>query len=213
MANYTTEANVEAYLGESITSGTVPSSTDLQIFLNWADKLINDYTGTAFKATTVTDEVLDSEGFQRFKLPKRPIISVTNFYVDKAGLGSSNSPDWELRTEGRTNSEDFVILEDEGILYFHTNIPSAGKQNIKTTYTYGYSTTPKDVEKLATLLVVREILRARLADNLYSSQDTISVGPITVSKSGTQGSIGVVELEKEINDLWRAVGTFKTTLH
>tara|TARA_Y100000310_G_C20525540_1_gene735818 strand:- start:287 stop:925 length:639 start_codon:yes stop_codon:yes gene_type:complete len=210
---YTTEANVEAYLGETFDGTTTPTSTDITLFISWADKLINDFTGTAFESTGVTDEILDSEGLERFKLPKRPIISVTSFYVDKAGLGSSSSPDWEARTEGRTNSEDFVILKDEGVLYFHNDIPSTGIQNIKTTYNYGYSSVPADVAKLATLLVVREILRARLADNLYSSQDTISVGPITISKVGTQASVGVNELEKEINDCWKAVGKFKTVLH
>jgi len=210
---YTTEANVEAYLGETFDGTTTPTSTDITLFISWADKLINDFTGTAFESTGVTDEILDSGGLERFKLPKRPIISVTTFYVDKAGLGSSSSPDWEARTEGRTNSEDFVILKDEGVLYFHNDIPSTGIQNIKTTYNYGYSSVPADVAKLATLLVVREILRARLADNLYSSQDTISVGPITISKVGTQASVGVNELEKEINDCWKAVGKFKTVLH
>jgi hypothetical protein len=210
---YTTEANVEAYLGEAFDETTTPSTSDLTIFIGWADKLIEDYTGTAFESTAVTEEILDSEGHTRFKLPKRPIISVTTFEVDKAGLGSSSSPDWEARTEGRTNSEDFVILEDEGILHFHNDIPSVGIQNVRITYNYGYSTVPKDVERLATLLVVKEILKARLADNLYSSQDSISVGPINISKAGTQSTSSVRELDRDIEEAWKAVGKFKTVLH
>jgi len=213
MTAYTTEANIEAYLGESFDATTVPSTDDIVIFIAWADKAINDETRTAFTSTTVTDEILDSNGYERFKLPKQPIISVTNFYVDKAGLGSASSPDWEVRTEGRTNAEDFVLLKDEGILQFYTDVPRWGIQNCKTTYVYGYATVPKDVEKLATLLVVRDILRARLADNLYSSQDTIRVGPIEISKSGTQASTGVIELQKEIDNMWEKVGKFRSTLH
>jgi len=210
---YTTEANVEAYLGESFDETTTPSTSDIAIFIDWTDKLIQDYTGTAFESTAATDEILDSEGRERFKLPKRPIISVTTFEVDKAGLGSSNSPDWEARTEGRTNSEDFVILNDEGVLHFYRDAPSAGIQNVRVTYNYGYSSVPKDVERLATLLVVKEILKARLADNLYSSQDSISVGPINISKAGTQSTSSVRELDRDIEEAWKAVGKFKTVLH
>jgi len=208
---YTTEANVEAYMGESFDGATTPSSTDITLFITWAQAMIDKYTGTKFESTTVTDEILDSEGGVRFKLPKRPIISITNFNVDEGGLG--NATDWVARTEGRTSAEDFVILEEEGVLYFHNDTPPWGIQNIKTTYAYGYSSVPTDVAKLATLLVVREIVRGRISDNIYSSQDSISVGPISVSKAGSQSTSAVAELESEIKDLWKAIGRFKSILH
>jgi hypothetical protein len=208
---YTSEANIEAYMGEAFDATTTPSTTNITLFITWAQALIDKYTGTKFEATTVTDEILDSEGGNRFKLPKRPIVSVTNFYIDNGGLG--NTTDWDELSEGRTGDEDFVILEDEGVLYFHNNVPRWGIQNIKTTYVYGYSTVPVDVAKLATLLVVREIVRGRIADNIYSSQDSISVGPISVSKAGSQSTSAVAELESEITDLWKAVGRFKSILH
>jgi len=207
---YTNEVKVEAYLGETFDGTTIPSSTDIAIFVGWADATINKETGTAFEATTVTDEILDSEGVQRFKLPKRPLISVTSFSVDEAGLGATTN--WVARTEGRTASENFVILKDEGILYFHGNIPNYGVQNIKTTYIYGYSTVPEDVSKLATLLVTRDIVRARLADNSYSAQDSITVGPIRIQKSGQSASQGVVELNDSIKEAWEAVGKLKNWL-
>lgn len=206
---YTTEAKIESYLGESFDSTTTPSTTDITTFISWATSLINDYTGTAFESTAVTDKILDSEGTRRFKLPHRPIISVTSFYVDENNLGGT-STNWVARTEGRTNTNDFVILGTEGVLYFHNDVPPWGIQNIKVTYNYGYSTVPADVEKLTTLLVVREILRARLADNAYSSQDDITVGPIRISKSGSGSTVGVDELNKEIEELWIAIGRFRT---
>jgi len=208
---YTNEAKVEAYLGETFDGTTTPASTDIAIFVGWADKLINDYTGTAFESTTITDKILDSDGVQRYKLPHRPIISITNFNVDEAGLGATTN--WVARTEGRTGSENFVILEEEGILHFHSDIPPAGIQNIKTTYAYGYATVPADVEKLATLLVTREIVRARLADNTFSAQDSITVGPIRIQKSGSESAQGVTELNSEIDDMWKAVGRFKNYLY
>lgn len=210
---YTSEANVEAYLGETFDSTTTPSSTEIAKFIEWADNQIDMFTGTKFEPTTVTDEIIDSNGQSWFRLPKRPIISVESFYVDKAGLGSSNSPDWEARTEGRTSSDDFVVYKDEGYLYFFNDVPSAGKANCKVSYTYGYSTVPKEVEYLSTLLVVREILKARLADNAYSSQDDITLGPIRISKSGSKSSIGVQELNEQIEEAWKAVGKFKITLY
>ena len=214
MANkgYTTEALVEAYLGEAFDGTTTPSSTDIVTFIGWSEKQIDDETGTSFTSATVTDEILDSNGSQRFRLPKRPIISVSAFTVDENGLGAA-STNWVARTEGRTNSADFVILEDEGVLYFHNDTPPYGIQNIKTTYAYGYSAIPKDVEKLATLLVTQEIIKARLADNAYSSQDTIRVGPIMISKSGGQVSLSLIEFNKQIDEAWSSVGRFRTIIH
>lgn len=206
---YTTEANVEAYIGEAIDATTTPTSTQLDVFIEWAEKQIDDFTDTAFTSTTETDQILDSEGMQRFRLPKRPIISVTNFYVDKAGLGSVNSPDWEARSEGRTDTDDFVLLKDVGVLHFHHDIPPYGIQNVKTTYVYGYATVPKDVEKLATLLVVKEILKTKLSNATFGSAQDITVGPISLRNSIKEGSMTTSELDKEIEEAWKAVGRFK----
>lgn len=215
MANkgYTTEVIIEGYLGETFDGTTTPSPTDLATMIGWSEKQVDDETGTSFTVVQMTDDLIDSDGDQRFRLPKRPINSVTNFYVDKAGLGASNSPDWEVRVEGRTNTDDFLLLSDEGILYFHTDIPGTGIQNVKSSYAYGFSAVPKDVERLTTLLVVDEIIKARLADNAYSSQDTIRVGPIMISKSGGQVSQSLIEFRKSIDEAWKAVGRFKTLLH
>ena len=214
MANkgYTTETLIESYLGETFDGTTVPNSTDIATFIGWSEKQIDDETGTSFTSVTSTDEILDSDGSQRFRLPKRPVISVAAFTVDENGLGAA-STNWVARTEGRTSTADFVILENEGVLYFHSDTPPQGIQNIKTTYAYGYSAIPKDVEKLATLLVTQEIINARLADNSYSSQDTIRVGPIMISKSGGQVSLSLIEFNRQIDDAWKSVGRFKTIVH
>jgi hypothetical protein len=209
---YTALATIQAYLGETFNDTSVPTSDAVNTMIEWSEKLIDDYTDTSFTAATVTDEVLDSDGLREFLLPKVPIISITNFYVDKGGLGAT-ATDWDERTEGRTNADDFIIKGDGSSLYFHNNFPNMGIQNIKTSYTYGHETVPKDVEKLATLLVTKEIVKSRLADNMYSSQDTIRVGPIMISKSSGQLSEGLSELHSEIDEAWKAVGKFKSILY
>lgn len=207
---YTTEAKVESYLGETFDATSTPTPDDVTNFIAWADSLIDAYTGTKFASTTVTDEYLDSYGETRFRLPKRPIISVTNFYVDEAGGLGASSTSWVARTEGRTNSDDFVVLKDEGVLHFHSDIPPAGIQNIKTTYVYGYSSAPTEVEYLSTLLVAREIVKARLADNSFGSQSGITVGPIRIDQKNSEASVGLKELDKAIEEAWKAVGQFRT---
>jgi hypothetical protein len=103
-----------------------------------------------------------------------------------------------------------VLIGDDGLLVFHHDQPSDGLLNVKSTYKYGFSSVPVDVEKLTILLVVRDILRARLADSAYSSSDNITVGPITIVKASSSSSIGVKELQAEIDELWRAVGRFRS---
>jgi hypothetical protein len=213
--SYTTEAKIEAYLGEIFDTTTVPTSSAITDYIAWATALINKETGTAFESTTVTDSIFNAvtmeyEGLTALKMPKKPIVSVTNFYVDEVALGSNTTTTWTARTEGRVSTADYVIIADDGLLAFHHDAPTDGILNIKSTYVYGYSTLPADVEKLATLLVVREILRAKLANSTYSSSDNITVGPISISKASSSGSVGVKELQEEIDEAWKVVGRFKS---
>jgi len=207
---YTTEAKIESYLGESFDESSTPSTADITNMIAWEDAIIDKHTGTKFAATTVTDEILDGQGEQRFRLPKSPIISVTNFYEDTTGGLGATSTTWTERTEGRTNSDNFVILEDEGILHFHSNIPSAGVQNIKTTYVYGHSTVPAEVEYLSTLLVVRSIIKARAADSSYGNQSKVTVGPINVENKISDVKISIEQLDNEIEEAWQAIGKFRS---
>jgi len=209
---YTTEAKIELYLGESFTVSTVPTTDAITQMIEHAEKEIDEYTGTSFTTATATDELIDADGTNEVYTKYRPIIAVSACTVDEAGLGNDSSPNWVARTEGRTTSTDFVLYTDEGKLYFYTDVPSVGKQNVKITYTYGYAATPKHVEELATLLVTRMIVKARLADNVYSSQDNIQVGPISIGKSGTQSAATVMQLDEDIERLWRLIGKFKSHL-
>jgi len=143
-------------------------------------------------------------------MPRMPLISVSSFEVDVGGLGGTT--DWEARTEGR-QTEDFVVLKSEGILYFHRRVPPSGVQNCRATYVYGYSTVPVEVENLMLLLCSQAIVRSRLADNVYSSQDSITVGPITISKAGGNTIKGLEEFNKQVEEAWKEIGVFRTTLH
>ena len=213
MANkgYTTEAIIESYLGETFNATSVPTSNIVTTMVGWAERLVDDYTDASFVPVTISSTIIDSDGFNKFFLEHKPVRAVASFWVDNESLGGT-STDWELRTEGRTNSNDFVLDKGAGMLYFHTDVPRAGTKMVKVTYTHGYASVPADVQKLTTLLVSREIIRGRLADNLYSSQDSIQVGPITITKAGSQGTSSVAQLDMEIAEAWKAVGRFKSRL-
>jgi len=207
---YITEADLESYLGETFDTTSVPTSAEVTEIIARTQAKIDTFTRTSFEATTESAQILDSDGLQRFRMPRMPLISVSSFEIDVGGLG--NTTDWEARTEGR-QTEDFVVLKEEGILYFHRNVPRAGVQNCRATYVYGYSTVPKEVENLALLLCTQAIVRSRLADNVYSSQDSITVGPITISKAGSNTIKGLEEFNTQVNEAWKEVGVFRTTLH
>jgi len=212
MANkdYTTEALVEAYLGESFDGTTVPTSTQVAVYVGYAEKEIDERTGTTFTAQTNTDEINSSDGTGIIRLLNRPIIAMTNFYVDEAGLGSDSSPDWVARSEGRTGDEDYVVYKSEGHLDFYRDKPPYGINNTKCTYTSGYATVPKHVEHLATLLVSRMIVKGKIADNAYNSQSHIQVGPIRIGQAGSQVASSVSEIDKEIDNMWSSVGILKS---
>jgi len=212
MGDYTTEANVEALLLESIDSSTTPNSTQVAKFITWADALIDERTGTLFDTALASSEVHSYDGSGYLFVDHGPIVSVSEILVDQNGF-NSEAADWQSLSEGRLADNDFYVDEyHPRKINFKTSTtgisPVAGVQNVKVTYTYGHSSVPTIVEELSTALVAKKVLEAKIINNSFSSQDSISIGPIRIDKSNvTVGNLR--QLQEYIDSLWTQVGSFQ----
>lgn len=231
MVTYCTVANVEAYIGETFTTSTSPTIAMVENFIERAEKEIDALTGTSYVVNTFTNELYDYDRYSVFvkepqiaqvgrydysghpvsnvfRLNNYPIVSVTTLSVNK---GTSASPSWTVLTEGT----DFIKYMDEGVIAFISSnaLPVEPWQGIKITYTSGHSAVPLTVEKLCTLMTVKEVLRTKQANSSFSNMDDITIESISISKS-TGESVSLLDsVQKEIDKMMEGiVGSVNYTL-
>ena len=197
---YSAETDVEALLGTSIDGTTTPTSTQVATFISWADNYIDTYTGKKYSATTVTDEIYESEpirvflegdvweGSELLFLKHSPIISVTSLYRN---TGSDKSPTWSLLTL----DTDFVIQDSiAGAILFVQNKPKPIKRAVKITYVYGKSAVPGAVAELSAVLVAIMCLIAKGSSANAEDLGSIALGDLRVDYGGSSTSTGSGEL-------------------
>jgi len=189
MGKYTSETDVEAFTQMDIKDDTNPNSTEVG---NWIDEveamidaqLLGTYTATdvkidveptfAYAKNTIKwlEEVSTygySEPRARIVIPPYlPIISVTKLYRNTASL--SQAENWEELVEGPGANTHFIVLKRRtktGALlgfafYIYDNIPTAGRERLKATYTYGWNLSTNILREYATLKVAEKVLTARV---------------------------------------------------
>ncbi len=222
---YTTTDMVSAYLGETLSATTNPTSTQVEEFIERVEAEIDSITGTSYSTQTATDELYDYDKYSVFvkdptmaqvgridriyapilnvfKLYNYPVISVTSLEVNHGTIDSQN---WVSLTE----DDDFALYSAEGVIAFikSSALPTENLQSMKITYTYGYASVPPMIERLATLMVVKEVLRAKQTTSSYTNIDDISIESISISKSTSQSVQLLRSIQYEINDLLEKIGT------
>jgi hypothetical protein len=164
----------------------VPTDGDelLQLILNTAAGLVDDYCNTTFVPTTVIDEVHDGTGTQYILLLHRPVVSVTSVKIDDVELASDS---YEVaKREGHIVMPD--ITDEDRNPRIWRSCQSAqwprGERNIKVTYSYGYSSVPEAV-KMATCLTAATMYQSNLRQGIASE----SRGPRSVSYSPAHNGV------------------------
>ena len=199
-----------------------------------AEAEIEERSGTKFKSTTVTNEYHDFDQYTSWKGPEQlrgyatdmlvgsrndywntvyndrirlkytPVLTITA--LSKNNNGKNETDSWESLTQQTGSGGDFIVDLDTGIVTFVGNAPALGIRKVKVSYTYGFSSVPKTVERLAILLSIKSILTSKVNSSQFDSTDSISLEGISISK-GTGGSVTYMDaLNKEIKELWLIIG-------
>ena len=197
-----------------------------------AESEIEEKSGMKFASTTVTQEIYDWNEYTTYKsaeqlasrvgigrtdywnvnftdvlqLRNRPIISITTLQRNTAGESASDS--WETLDENTGSSGDFVLnptLKSAGLVSFVGDKPRYGKRAVRITYNYGYSTTPKNIQRLATLLAVRTIVLSKISRSIFDTPHGFSLRGIMIDRSGAFSSY-IEMISKEIDRLWVGIG-------
>lgn len=139
MADLTTAATVEAYLGMTADEG----GTRLDTIVSAVSEAMQRWMGRTIVAAAYTGEKHDGDGEHDYILPiHAPVNSITSISLDGTALTAS---DYELESGvGRWP----VIYYTPGGATTPSAWP-AGRRNIVLAYNGGFSTVPKDLEQAA----------------------------------------------------------------
>lgn len=195
-----------------------------------AEARIEERTQTKFRSVTITEyqdfnqytgvkspEQLSYIGYtgrrdywninynNKFKLNYCPVISITSLYKNTAAASLTDS--WTLLTEQSGSGGDFEVDLPTGWITFILNVPRYGKRAIKVTYTYGYSSTPKNVSRLAIMLAIEDLIRNRAGSSQFINSQNITMGELSISNTSGQAVTYLSMLKKDIDEAWNEVGT------
>jgi len=142
MSNYTTKTIVESLTG-------IAQANIRDEWLLWADSEIEEKTGEDYSPATASTQYIDGPGGPTLILPVYPIISVTKIVCD--GIQVDVNSFAIYKEEGLIKVKEGLNLDYLGL----DEVFAKGTQNIEVTGIFGYSSVPKLVEELATLIVMR----------------------------------------------------------
>lgn len=199
-----------------------------------AEKEIEEKAQISFRSVTYTNEVYDYNQIttthspenlylygnnlsrtdymnlnykDRLYISNRPIISVTS--LERNTSGETGTDTWESLTEQSGSGGDFVISDTGkrvGYIDFVGNKPRYGKRAVRLTYLAGYAVTPKNIERLAILLSIRDILLSKMSRSFFDSPHGVSLSGIMVDRS-TAHVAYMKMLNEEIDRLFTTIGS------
>lgn len=236
LGTYTTIENVEAAIGTTFGTATVPTIAQVENWIDWASDSIESLTNQTFGTTqgTVVDEYIDfnrynarsnsetgylqttgildrtdrtyTGGYQiynSFQTQNKPIGTVVS--LDKNTALYPTQPNFD---QALLEDVDFIVYPEEGLVTItsNTTIPY-GKRRFRITYTYGSGTpVPGNVQRLATLMVTKNVLESKVSNSNFGNTDDIRVGEIAIKKSGVSTRNQLEQVNKEIDRLVQEVG-------
>ena len=176
------------------------------VVADWIEEVeeqMDNELNTSFEPKTITDAYYDyakERGNYQFKLWKRPIISVISFSLNEAK--SNDDVSWKIMTEGYGN--DYLINLEDGIIYIlNKDLGYDDLQNVKISFEYGYSSVPVLAERLATLLTAKIIIGSKIMGEDFSSQDSIRIAEISISKASTEVAETIEGIQTDIDRLFK----------
>ena len=141
------------------------------------DAKVKAFLGYDIEETVYTEEVYDGTG-SHYLFPKAMPVTIFTKLEIYEGLDSLGAEDWEEWTQN-DEYERLVIQRGGEILYISGVVFPAGIQNIRITYTAGYTvdTLPQDIQS-----VCKELMYLK-----YQGIDQKKLG--TTSKSRNEGGV------------------------
>jgi len=145
-------------------------------FLTQSSKLVERLTERTF-STGSTTEYLDVEkGQSVFFVSNYPVTTLSSVQANTAS-SIGDAPAWSTSTEGIGN--DYIANSDDlriGRFEYIDNFPIPGKDRLKVTYSYGYTSSDdlSLVKELEILLATRAMINSAVYKAIFKGQDNFT---------------------------------------
>ena len=83
---------------------------------------------------------------------------------------------------------------------------------MRVSYTYGYSTVPKQIERLTVLLTVSDIVRVSASNSQFNSAVDINIGELNINNKAGAVSTYLRNLKEELKEAWDEAGVFNSSI-
>jgi hypothetical protein len=212
MNEYTTTSLVQAEIraDTAFSSSTIPTSSTVSTWIQEASAEIELRTGDVFTSTSASSTLFDYDGSGIFRLPYSDLVGVTKVEYNTSSLG--NTANWITLQEGDTY--DYIKYLDEGEIHFVSGInssndvhPNPGKQKLRVSYVYGYSSVPLQIQRLATLLVAKRIIMSLASSQANTEGGEIQIGTIRITDPSGYSVNYIKSMNEEIKDIYDSLGT------
>ncbi len=149
----------------------------IQGLINSAEGQMETTTGRTFGTTSTTEYIDVNSGEKEYFTQNYPVITFSAMQINTASI-LTDTPAYSTSTQGLGN--DFISNDNDlkaGRFQFISNIPYSGRDRIKVTYTYGYTTTEGGyymAQELATLITLRTMVNSAIYKAIFKGQDNFS---------------------------------------
>lgn len=138
----------------------------LQEFIDRLSAWVESYCGRTFAQAAYADELHDGDGTSRLVVKQRPIVSVASLFDDI---------DRQFGAGTQIDAEDFVVYPERGEIRLDGLVFAQGLQNVKVTYTAGFSQIPLDLQQ-----AVIELIADRFRNKEHQGIRSTGIGAFRV---------------------------------
>ena len=209
MSEVVTLADLKAYLG--ITSVTY--DIVLQDIIDTTEAQLKSRYGIAFADTPIVNGLYDyHKTIDNYEMDIgfKPINLSFTFTIEINEAGPEGTPSWKTLTRRTaTVAGDFSLDEVVGkVRFIDIDLGYDDFRNVRLNYTYGWpvGTVPIEVEQIILLMSAQGALSGRMGVNLYTSQDSVRIGELSVSKGGNAFITAQQTLQNQIDGFMASLG-------
>lgn len=165
-----------------------------------ASDTIEEYCRRDFEHHADDSIEIDGNGRDAIRLPGYPVESIASVAVGEESPTTLDADEYRVRDNPAHPGENAGVLERRKAVW------PEGWENVQVEYTWGYSTTPASIERVADDLVI-EALQAAAKDAKGKGATSLSLDGFSVSFPEGGLRVDLDELQKSTLDDHRRVVT------
>ena len=183
-------------------------NSQVEELISQVDAEIRSY-GIAFEATTVSSEMMDYDASGLLKVRKKPINSISSLELNYNP--SETTASWQALTAGY--GKDYILDMLNGKIKFLKDKGYDDIQNVRASYIYGFTLAlwPNQYalgKRLETIMCGSKLLAMKTLGNDFSSQDSIRIAEIAITKANANVRETLNMNVDEIKDSLKRLGVY-----